>query len=740
RPPTPAQLPTHVGGFVGREQDLAELDATLTGDRDGSGIAVLTGTAGVGKTALAVHWAHRVRERFPDGQLYVDLRGYGPDRQLDPEQALAGFLRALGLDGASIPNELAERSARFRSMIAGRRMLVVLDNARTVDQVRPLLPGTDACVALVTSRDALTGLGAREGARRIALARLSSDEAGRLLAALVGDMGAGSPESTARLLDQCARLPLALRIAADLVRVRPSRGIDGLVNELADERDRLDLLDVADDPYSAVRVVFSWSCQQLSSGTLRMFRMCGLHPGASFDAYSLAALAGSRRRDALRAIDVLVRAHLVDELPEGRFQLHDLLRAYATELVEEAESEVDRSAALDRLLDYYIAAGSVAARLAGHRGTEVDVETTSDTPDLEAQDGLAWLDAERPNLIAVASTCRSDRAIALGRVLTSYLYLGAHLDDAVKLQTRTLEAARELGDKSAEADASRYLGVAEYARGQHHIAATLFEQARAGYAEVGDVRGQAASANTLGGTWWMAGKPRLAIQYFEQAVALFRESDDRQSLSSPLANLAYLHGRLGDHEPAFDYAREAMAVADESGDENRRAHALINLARLSERTGRLDDALAYGDQVLPLVRDGGVRSLKDEALMVLGAVHRRLGDDETAERLLEESIEHSRTVGKDSAMAEALNELALTRHAAGDSATAGRIHRGALDAATAAGVRHEEARAWDGLGDVQAALGDQDAARESWQRALAIYRDLDVPEAESTRGKLGQLD
>lgn len=737
RPPAPAQLPIDVGGFVGRDAELRGLDDVLTGDRAAVGIAVLTGTAGVGKTAAAVHWAHRVRDQFPDGQLYANLHGYGPEPPASPEQILAGFLRALGVDGAGIPIELAERSARFRSLVDGRRILLVLDNASTADQVRPLLPGAGSCAVVVTSRDSMIGLAVREGAHRIDLDRLSAEEAVRLIDGLLGGLAAASPEATVRLIEQCARLPLALRIAADLVRTRPARGVAGLVYELADERHRLDTLDVDDDAQSAVRVVFSWSYQQLSSKTMRVFRMCGLHPGRTFDALSLAALAGCGRRDAEGAIGVLMRAHLVDELPRGRFQLHDLLRAYARDLVEGAETATERGAALSRLYDYYIATASVAADLAGLVEPEPRHSTTLELPTLDDQeDGLAWLDAERSNLLAAAGGCGPTEVLAFAGVLRNYLNVGAYLDDAMKLQTRALDAARDRGDKSAEADALRFLGTLKYARGQYAAATSLFEQAQARYLELGDLTGQAAAANTLGGACWIDGRTRAAVDHFERAAVLFRETGHRQRQVSPMANLAYIHGRIGNYQRAFEYASEALAIAEEHRDRNGQAHALINLVRLSEAGDRLDDALEYGHQVLPLVRDGGVRFLRDEALNVLGAVYRRRGENERALRCLGEALEHAREAGKKAATAQALNGLAAIDRAVGEPNLAVRGHREALDLAIAAGVRHEQARALDGIGDASADLGADDVAREHWRRALVIYRELELVEAESTQSKL----
>ncbi|ONI92319.1 hypothetical protein ALI22I_04450 [Saccharothrix sp. ALI-22-I] len=316
-----------VRGFVGRDAELAELDNLLS-TGEAAVISAVAGTAGVGKTALAVRWAHRVRERFPDGQLYVDLRGYGPDQPVSPEDALAGFLRALDLEGAAIPQDLAERAARFRTLVARSRMLILLDNARTVEQLRPLLPGGSSCFVVVTSRDALAGLVAREGAHRLDLDRLPSEDAHRLLRELLGDRVDAEPGAARALVERCARLPLALRITAELIRSRPTRGLSEFVDELSGQQGALDLLDADGDPHTAVRAVFSWSYRRLDAVAARVFRLLGLHPGHDADDHAAAALAGVSLRETRRALDMLRRAHLVDQISDGRYQPHDLLRAY----------------------------------------------------------------------------------------------------------------------------------------------------------------------------------------------------------------------------------------------------------------------------------------------------------------------------------------------------------------------------------------------------------------------------
>jgi DNA-binding SARP family transcriptional activator len=358
--PVPAQLPADVGGFTGRAAELAELSRLLApeqvDDLDGAPtelpIAAICGTAGVGKSALAVRWAHRARARFPDGQLYVNLRGFDPDLPVTAPGALAGLLTALGVPGHEIPADQDARAARFRTALAGRRMLLVLDNARSVEQVRPLLPGTPTCAVLVTSRDSLAGLVAQHGARRLPLEPLPALAATALLRRLIGPRVDAEPAAAGMLADQCARLPLALRVAAELASSRPTVPLIDLVGMLADQRRRLDLLDAGGDPLTAVRAAFSWSYRRLPVDAARMFRLLGLHPGPDLDAHAASALAGVSLGEAGRLLDLLTRASLLCGTRAGRFMMHDLLRAYAAWLATFEESDDDRRRALDRLFDH----------------------------------------------------------------------------------------------------------------------------------------------------------------------------------------------------------------------------------------------------------------------------------------------------------------------------------------------------------------------------------------------------
>jgi len=408
----PAQLPADVDLFTGRAGELAELDRLLTvtppqtGAPDAVGgastavvISAVSGTAGVGKTALALRWAHRVRAGFPDGQLYVNLRGYDPDQPVSPADALARFLRALGVAGADIPLEVDERAASYRSLLDGQRILIVLDNAATVEQVRPLLPGTPSALVVVTSRDALAGLVARDGARRLDLDLLPPQDAVALLGALIEERVAAEPDAAAALAGQCARLPLALRIAAELAATRPTTPLATLVAELADEQRRLELLDAGGDPRTAVRAVFSWSYLHLPAEAAWAFRLLGPHPGPDLDPYATAALTHTTMEQAQHLLNVLARAHLIGPTGPGRYGMHDLLRAYAIDLTSTEDAENERRAALTRLFDHYLATACAAMDTLhpadAHRRPRIPPPATAAPPVANPVVARAWLDAER---------------------------------------------------------------------------------------------------------------------------------------------------------------------------------------------------------------------------------------------------------------------------------------------------------------------------------------------------------
>ncbi|HEU5269997.1 MAG TPA: helix-turn-helix domain-containing protein [Jatrophihabitans sp.] len=436
----PRQLPPAVAHFTGRLEALAELDRVFAG---GGGIAALVGTAGVGTTALAVHWAQARSDRYPDGQLYLDLRGFHPEPPLPSSQALARILRALGVPPAELPRDCAERSALCRSLLAGRRMLVLLDNARDSEQVRELLPDTASCAVLVTSRQNLTGLVARHGARRIEVPTLATDEAVQLLYELAGEPVRRAPAAAAELTELCARLPLALRLAAELV--RPDRPLEALVAELAIAADRLDLLAAEDDPSTALRACFGWSYLRLPVPVARAFRLIGRHPGTDLTPDALAALLDGSLPEAHRMLTALAAAHLIEPSRPGHVRLHSLLRLYAGELAQ-AEAE---PAATDRLVAHYLhTAARALDQLTGRRLRLVEL-APSCAPAVPFPDPAAarrWLDTERANLAAMV------RLVGLGSWPWSTVRLARTVGEYLESGNLAVKSGRpaEAGRSAAE--------------------------------------------------------------------------------------------------------------------------------------------------------------------------------------------------------------------------------------------------------------------------------------------------
>ena len=545
----PAQLPADVEVFTGRSQELAELDRLLARTAETAAAARVTGrkstavvisavcgTAGVGKTALALRWAHRVRDEFPEGQLYVNLHGFDPEQPLPAADALAGFLRALGLTGQDIPAEVEERAAAYRSLLDGRRMLVVLDNASSVEQVRPLLPGTASCVVVVTSRDSLAGLVARHSARRLDLDLLPLEDAVALLAALIGGRVQAEPEAAATLARLCARLPLALRVAAELAAARPTIGLAELVGELADEQRRLELLDAGGDARTAVREAFSWSYQHLPAVVARAFRLIGLHPGPDFDSYAVAALADTSHDQAQQIMDRLARAHLVQAPRPGRYVMHDLLRSYATSLADIEDSEAERRAGLTRLFDHYL--GTAAAAMdtlipaEQHRRPRIPPPTTPTPPMPDHAQAQVWLDTERLTLTAVSAytTARGwpGHTTRLSSTLYRYLDAGGHFPDgltihthALPIHTHALHAARHTDEPTAEADALLNLGIVDQRQGHYQRAANHYRQALNLAREIGDRYEQARAHSGLAHTHQATGDLNQARDHWHQALALY---------------------------------------------------------------------------------------------------------------------------------------------------------------------------------------------------------------------------
>ena len=743
--PVPRELPADVTAFTGRVAELAELDRLLTARAGDAGrsapasagpaaiaIFAIAGGAGVGKTALTVRWAHQVRDAFPDGQLYVNLRGYDPAEPVAAADALAGFLRALGTASQDIPADVDERAARYRSMLDGRRTLIVLDNAGSIEQVRPLLPGTSSCAVVVTSRDSLAGLVARHGARRLDLDLLPLDDAVALLRALIGGRVDADPAAAATLAEQCARLPLALRVAAEFAATRPALDVAQLVVQLTGERHRLDLLEAGGDPRTAVRTVFSWSYRQLPAGAARAFRLIGLHPGPDLDAYAVAALTGGTLTEADDVLSLLARGHLVHPARPGRYGMHDLLRSYAAHLTAGQDTAAYLTAgqhsaarqaagpgngagegqvALTRLYDYYLAAAAVAmdTLVPAERGRRPCLPPpATPVPELASSAAArAWLDAERPILLTMAAHAAArgwpGHATRLSAIVCRYLETGGHYTDAVAIHRHARHAARRAGDRHAEAHALNNLGIVDGRLGRYPQAAGHLRQALALFCEAGDLSGAARALSNLGSGDWRQGRYQRATAHHRQALALFRAAGDRLGEARALNGLGLVDWRQGSYPQAGRNFQRAFALYRELGDRSNEAHALANLGSVDWRQGRYQQAAGHLSQALALFREIGDRTGAATALTDLGTVACHQGHYQAAARHHRQALALFREIGERTGEAEALNGLGEVLLATGEPGQAQAQYAAAAVVASQIGDPHEQARAHDGLARSQRA-------------------------------------
>jgi DNA-binding SARP family transcriptional activator len=675
--PVPAQLPAEVAHFTGRAEhfealtDLAGLaGATVV-------VTAIGGTAGIGKTALAVHWAHRQAGLFPDGALYVNLRGFDPaGSPVEPAAAVRGFLDALGVASRRIPAGLEAQAGLYRSLLSGKRMLVVLDNARDADQVRPLLPGAPGTLVLVTSRDQLAGLVALDGAHSLTLDLLAPREARDLLARRLGAARVeAEPDAVEELIELCARLPLALNITAARAAARPSFPLAVFAAELREARDRLSALD-AGVPAASVRPVFSWSYQTLGEAAARMFRLLGIHPGPDITAAAAASLAAVDRDRARAALDELTRAHLLIEHVPGRYTFHDLLRIYATEQAHTHDAAEERDQAMRRALDHYVHTAYHASQIFNSYGSpglsplpEPESGVVPEAP-TDYQQAWDWCTAEYEVLLAAFPHAAAHgfdiHVCRLAGAVASFLYRHGHWHDYRATQTAALAAADRLGDPAEQAHAHRHLAQAHLFAERYPQAQSHVESAAELYRQIGDPIGQARSHHLAGMVLNRQGRYRESLDHVKQALSAYREAGDRLGQAGILNAIGWVYSELGDHQQALTYCQDALA----------HYHEALDLDR-----GVFNESLEAG------IWDS------------LGHAHHHLGH-------------HKQAV---------------------------ECYRHALDLFRAARNRYEQAGTLSRLGDTHLSIGDQDAARDDWEQARVILEDLQHSQAEDVRRKLKGL-
>jgi DNA-binding SARP family transcriptional activator/Tfp pilus assembly protein PilF len=653
--PVPETLPCDVGDFVGRQRELAALDQVLA-EADGAAvpIAVVSGTAGVGKTALALHWSHLARTRFPDGQLYVDLRGYDPQQPLSGSDALARLLSALGLPAQEIPLEATDRAARYRTEVSGRRILIVLDNASSADQIRPLLPGTASCAVLVTSRDTLGDLVARHGARRINLDLLPLDDSLDLLRRLVGDRVDSAPAVGRQLAEQCVGLPLALRVAAELAATLHTTPLPYLVSELADRRKRLGMLDSLGTSVSAV---FSWSYQHLPAGAARVFRLLGLQFGPDISLAASAALTGRGPLETRAALTTLTRAHLVSAIGPDRYGMHDLLRAYATTLAHDDVTPADQAAARRRLVDYYVHTAHAADAMLGRRDPIVLPAPAPGVPAPDFADrdtALSWFTREHLSLRAAVDAAPDARVGHLAQTMSGYLEQRGHWQDWTATQQAALDAACRLGDRPGIAAAHNELGRAYARMGRYAEADRLLRRAVALFGELGDPLGQAHGHNNLTLVFERRHDFHQALEEANRALAKYRTARNPLGEARALNNVGWCAIRLGRYEAALGYCENALALQRETGDRSGESATLDTLGLAHHKAGRYGRAIACFERARDIHRESGDRFNEGSLLAHLGDAAAASGDPATARRAWQDARDIFDELG-DTAAAEQLD-------------------------------------------------------------------------------------
>ncbi|MEU4156459.1 BTAD domain-containing putative transcriptional regulator [Actinoplanes sp. NPDC026670] len=669
-PDRPAQLPRDLPAFAGRAAELAEAMTLLDGATAPGPVVIsaIGGMAGVGKTALAVHWAHRVADRFPDGQLYLNMRGFDPhDDTLDPARALQVLLGSLGAAPAEVPSGLDALSAAFRARMAGRRMLLLLDNAHDAEQVRPLLPGTPGCLVIVTSRVRLHGL-ITSGAVPLNLDVLSAADSRALLARRLGEPRVSAePEAVETIVAHCARLPLALSMVAARAALNPAFPLAAIAEELHDT-DRLDSL-------GDTQIVFSWSYRRLSAPAARLFRLLGVHPGPDVSTAAAASLTGVPPRDVRAPLAELVRNNLISEHRPGRYLIHDLLRAYANELLDPAEADPARR----RVVDHYLHTALIGCHLMNpsYAVVELDPPAGGVTPEpiTGGPQALAWFVAEEAVLFAlIDATVRTglDRATwQLQWALHPYMLRRLPTDTSFPVLRAAARALDRLGDLDNRARVEAAI-------------ATMYSMS-------GEQVGQAAGHR--------AERRSLAADHFRQALVMYGAAGNLSGQGNVLYGLALLANRTGDRAGTVANARRALGVYRRAGDDYGMASALGGISWAHAQHGNHRQAISRGRQALELLAGGRHRQAEASILHTVAYSHLRL-DEPTA--------------------------------------AAVSLHR-AIDLAVEVGDPYLVAECQIDLGDAELAMGDPAAARHSWESALGVLEEFGTELADRTREKLKSL-
>ncbi|WP_325051378.1 ATP-binding protein [Streptomyces corynorhini] len=737
---------------MNRTAELGQLNAVLPtedGDPVVVSVCVVAGTAGAGKTSLVLHWAHQIRDRFPDGQLYVNLRGYDPGQPLSAQEALHGFLAALGVPGDSVPRDPDTAAAYYRSLLSDRRMLVVLDNAATAAQVRPLLPGGPHCLTVVTSRSRLSGLAIRDGARRLTLGTLPEPEAVALLRAVTtGYRTEDDLDELTELAGLCAALPLALRIAGERAASSPHLRLADLIAELRDESVLWDALSVGDtEEAEAVRTVFAWSYRALPEHGATLFRQLGLHPGPEFGLGAAAALAGLPVVRTRQLLDSLVGAHLLEQTGPDRYQFHDLLRAYAAGLAQQEVSPDGGRAALHRVLTWYLRTAEAArSRLAPGAEETVLPDPPSDLPEATRPPDFAdydaamdWAEREHTNLLrtvdAAATAGHDALAWRLAVVLWDVQPPSASMGQWLAAGATGLAAARRTDDLTGQARLLTCLGLAHQRVSSWAESLECHQQALTIRRAADDRAGEADSLNLIGIIHLRRRQLDCAAARFEEAAALWRAVGSDRWAASALSNLATTHYSAGRLEQATACAEEALAAHRALGNAVSVGNVLHTLSRLRREQGDPEEALHSAEQALDIALSQRDQILEAYWLLSLGEAQRALDRPTDALVSYQRSADLHRRLGNRSREAMSWHGAGETYQALGRPDEAAHFH---LRAAT---VHRDLADGWhEALALEALAISldgtDPTTAGQHRSRALRLLVAYDDPRAVATRGRL----
>jgi tetratricopeptide (TPR) repeat protein/transcriptional regulator with XRE-family HTH domain len=740
----PRQLPPAVPAFAGRSSELATLSRVLTRPGGTAVITAIGGTAGVGKTTLALRWGHQVAAEFPDGQLYVNLRGFGPsDTPASPGDAVRILLEGLDVAPERLPHSEEAQLNLYRSLLVGKRMLIVLDNARDEAQVRPLLPGSLTCRVVVTSRNLLAGLTALDAAHPLLLDVLTESEAWDLLKQRLGSERLhADDDAVCQIIKACAYLPLALSIVAARAALRPDLPLTSIAAELITGQG-LDAF-TAGEPAADVRAVLSWSYRQLEDDAARIFRLAGLHPGADFDRYAAAALTGMTVERAEEMLTTLAGGCLIQVTGPGRYGMHDLLREYARELSATNDSKQERQTALTALFDHYLYTTATAVDFlfpaARHLYPRIPMPATAVPPIADPAAARQWLDGERAALTAAAGHTADHgwpgHTTLLAVPLARYLYFGGHIPGALTILGHALDAARRTGDRVAEAMVLRQIGAGDVELGRPQQAADHYRQALALFRAADDRSGEAQALGSMGHAETGLGRYEQAARHIQEAVAIFRDIGDRFGEARSLGNLGLVRQRQGRYQEAADYQKLTADLCREVCDRQGEAFALARLGVIDLRLGRHQPAAGYLRQALTLFEELSNKTSACEVLVKLGDVYAALGRTAQAAGNYEQVVAISREIGHLTQEADALNCLGELLLRTGEPAQARARHSAALRLASETDAASVAARAHAGLGAAHNALGNHAKAIRHWRLAHDAYVKMGAPEAEDIRNLL----